>query len=69
VSCCVNAHALFSVLLTRLANGGDVTEKELAAVIGAGCPRADVEAALARSDAAPFLRARDALARVAPSPA
>jgi len=64
VSCCVSAHALLSALVARLTAGGDVTERELAAVIGSGCPRADVASALAQNDAPPFVRARDALVRV-----
>ena len=65
MSSCVNAHALLSAIVARLAKGeGDTNEKELAAVIGAGCPRGDVEAALAKGDAPAFARARAALARV-----
>jgi hypothetical protein len=64
VSTCVPAHALLSAVVTRLANGGDTSEKELAAVIGAGVPRADVETALAKSDAPSFVRAREALSRI-----
>jgi hypothetical protein len=61
----VSAHALLSAVVARLASGaGETDEKELAAVIGAGCPRADVERALAKSDAPAFVRAREALAHV-----
>ena len=66
MSCCVSAHALLSALVARLASGGtDVTEKELVAVIGSGCPRADVERALARSDLPAFARARATLSHIA----
>ena len=65
MSTCVSAHALLSAIVARLAKDeGDTNEKELAAVLGAGCPRADLEAALATSDAPAFVRARDALARI-----
>ena len=64
MSCCVNAHALLSAVVARLAAGGETNEKELAAILGSGCTRADMEAALSRSDAAPFLRARESLSRI-----
>ncbi len=65
MSTCVDAHALLSAILARLAGGGETDEKELRAILGAGCPRADVEAALAKNDAPAFERARDALSRIA----
>jgi hypothetical protein len=64
LSTCIPAHALLSAVVARLQEGGDTNEKELAAVIGSGVPRADVETAFAKSDAPSFVRAREALARV-----
>ncbi|HEY8073397.1 MAG TPA: hypothetical protein VIF62_04795 [Labilithrix sp.] len=65
MSTCVSAHALLSAIVARLAKDeGDTDEKELAAILGAGCPRADIEAALAKSDSPRFARARASLARL-----
>jgi hypothetical protein len=60
---CISPHALLSALVGRLERGGpDARADELVAIVGAGCPRADVEAALARASGEAVLRARDLLA-------
>jgi hypothetical protein len=47
---CVTAHALLAALVSRLESGGpDARADELIAIVGAGCPRADVEATLRRT--------------------
>lgn len=61
---CIPAHALLSGLVARLeADGPDATDRELVAIVAAGCPRADVDAALARARGDRAARARDLLAR------
>jgi hypothetical protein len=61
---CVTAHALLSALVARLDGGGaDARPDELVSIVAAGCPRADVEAALARSRSDAGARARELLAR------
>lgn len=60
---CVTAHALLSALVARLEKGGaDATADELRAIIGAGCLREDIEAALARARGERATRARALLA-------
>lgn len=60
---CVTAHALLSALVARLEKGGAAaTAEELRAIVGAGCPRADVDAALARASGEAAARAREILA-------
>jgi hypothetical protein len=61
---CITAHALLSGLVARLeAGGAEARADELVAIVAAGCPRADVEAALARSAAPACARALALLAR------
>ncbi len=61
---CITAHALLSGLVARLeSDGPDATADELIAIVGAGCPRRDVEAALARAQGDRVARARELLAR------
>lgn len=60
---CITAHALLSGLVARLESGGpDATAAELVAIVGAGCPRQDVDAALARARGDHAARARELLA-------
>lgn len=60
---CVTAHALLSALVRRLETGGpEARADELRAIVGSGCPRADVEAALARASGDAIERARALLA-------
>jgi len=45
--CCISPQALVSALILRIEREGIVpSEKELAAVLGAGCPREDMRARL-----------------------
>ncbi len=61
---CVTAHALLSALVRRLETGGaDARADELRAIVASGCPRADVEAALARATGDAAARAKELLAR------
>lgn len=61
---CIPAHALLSGLVARLEAGGpDATAAELVAIVGAGCPRRDVDEALGRARSERAARARALLAR------
>lgn len=65
---CVSAHALLSAFVARLeGDGADATAAELAAIVAAGCPRVDLEAALVRGNSSASARARRLLAET-PTP-
>lgn len=56
---CVTVHALLSALVRRIdLEGYAPSRAELAALLRAGCPRADVARALSQSDAPAFRAAR-----------
>lgn len=55
---CVTPHALLSALVSRLRKGGpDATRRELDTLVGAGCTREEVLAALSREEGDAFTRA------------
>lgn len=59
---CVTVHALLSALVRRIdLEGYAPSRAELVALLRAGCPRADIERALGRSDAPAFRAARATL--------
>jgi hypothetical protein len=68
MSTCVNTHALVSALAGRVEREGyRPTRADFTGLLGAGCKRADVEAALAKAGDA-FAHARAVLAETPDPP-
>jgi hypothetical protein len=62
MSTCVSTHALLSALVRRVENESyRVTRADMAALLGAGCARADIERSFAKEGEA-FAHARAVLA-------